>query len=170
MALHEQSVGATNEWYTPEPVFTALGCAFDVDVASPGQAITPWIPAAQFITTHDEPIWRGFIWMNAPFGARMGLVPWLERFFQHGSGIALVPDRTSCPWWQEFAPQADLMLCVAHKIKFIGGNGQPNNSSAQGTSLLAIGPQGIAALERAHRCGFGSLFKPMSAREVGQCR
>jgi hypothetical protein len=26
MALHEQSVGATSEWYTPRYIFTALGC------------------------------------------------------------------------------------------------------------------------------------------------
>ena len=45
MALHEQSVGATDEWYTPRYIFTALGCTFDVDVASPGQDVTPWIPA-----------------------------------------------------------------------------------------------------------------------------
>ena len=50
MALHEQSVGATSEWYTPRYIFTALGCTFDVDVASPGQGVTPWIPAKVFIT------------------------------------------------------------------------------------------------------------------------
>ena len=42
MALHEQSVGATDEWYTPPHVFEAMGCEFDLDVASPGQAVTPW--------------------------------------------------------------------------------------------------------------------------------
>ena len=41
MALHEQCVGATYEWYTPPYVFEALGCTFDVDVASPGAHITP---------------------------------------------------------------------------------------------------------------------------------
>jgi hypothetical protein len=41
MALHEQSVGATGEWYTPRYISTALGCTFDVDVASPGQGVTP---------------------------------------------------------------------------------------------------------------------------------
>jgi hypothetical protein len=40
MALHEQCVGATDEWYTPPYIFEALGCTFDVDVASPGQHVT----------------------------------------------------------------------------------------------------------------------------------
>jgi hypothetical protein len=43
MALHEQSVGASDEWYTPPHVFGALGCGFDTDAASPGRAMTPWI-------------------------------------------------------------------------------------------------------------------------------
>ena len=50
MALHEQSVGAT---YTPRHIFTPLGCTFDVDVASPGQGVTPWIPAKAFITSNS---------------------------------------------------------------------------------------------------------------------
>jgi hypothetical protein len=74
MALHEQSVGASDEWYTPPRVFEALGCClFDIDVASPGQAVTPWIPALHFLT-HDSLSmkWNGYVWMNAPFGAAVG--------------------------------------------------------------------------------------------------
>lgn len=140
MALHEQSVGATDEWYTPPHVFEALGCEFDLDVASPGQAVTPWIPALGFITDRSlERQWSGFVWMNPPFGGRNGLEPWLRKFFAHGNGIALVPDRTSAPWWQQHAPRADLALFVAPKLKFIGADGKPGNSPAQGTCLLAIG-------------------------------
>ena len=101
MALHEQSVGATDESYTPRHIFRALGCVFDVDAASPGQHVTPWIPAKHFITCHGlSAPWDGCVWLNPPFGPRNGIVPWLERFFAHGNGIALVPDRTSAPWWQ----------------------------------------------------------------------
>src|SRR5882757_9138069 len=106
MALHEQCIGATDEWYTPPHVFSALGCEFSVDVASPGAEVTHWIPARRFIKAGSlERDWTdfGFIWMNAPFGGRNGLVPWLNKFIKHGNGIALVPDRTSAPWWQEFA-------------------------------------------------------------------
>lgn len=109
MALHEQCLGATDEWYTPLHVFDALGTRFVMDVASPGPDIVPWVPAGSHITSDSlSKIWRGFIWMNPPFGGRNGLVPWLEKFFAHGNGIALVPDRTSAPWWQEYAPRADL--------------------------------------------------------------
>ena len=50
MALHEQCVGATDEWYTPRYVFEAMAETFLMDVASPGEAVTPWVPALKFIT------------------------------------------------------------------------------------------------------------------------
>jgi DNA N-6-adenine-methyltransferase (Dam) len=161
MALHEQSVGVTDEWYTPAHVLKALDCEFDLDVASPGQELTPWIPAKRFITCHSlSAPWTGFVWMNPPFGPRNGIVPWLEKFFNHANGIALVPDRTSAPWWQNFAPRADLILFVSPKIKFIAADGTPGTSPAQGTSLLAVGQQGYAALQRAATRGLGVLMAP----------
>lgn len=162
MALHEQAIGATDEWYTPPHVFQALGCSFDMDVASPGQHVTPWIPAVTFITWNSLSLpWRGFIWMNAPFGSRNGLVPWLEKFFAHGNGIALVPDRTSAPWWQQFVPRAELALFVSPKLKFIGADGLPGISPAQGTCLLGIGPRAGEALHRARSEQLGSLWRPV---------
>lgn len=161
MALHEQCVGATDEWYTPPHVFKALDCSFEGDVASPGAAVTPWIPASYFVTACSlEKPWYGFVWMNPPFGRRNGLVPWLKKFFDHANGIALVPDRTSAPWWQEFAPKAEQILFVAPKLKFIGQDGMPGKSPAQGTSLLAVGPRGCNALRRAATSGLGVLLQP----------
>lgn len=163
MALHEQSVGATDEWYTPPHVFAALGCAFDMDVASPPTDITPWIPARRFIRKDSlERSWEGFIWMNPPFGGRNGLVPWLNKFFQHGNGIALVPDRTSAPWWQQFAPRSRMILFVSPKLKFIAANGKPGTSPAQGTCLFGIGPDASHPLLRAQTNNLGKVMVPWS--------
>jgi hypothetical protein len=161
MALHEQAIGATDDWFTPPYIFDALGCRFDVDVASPGRDVTPWIPAKIFVTwdSLSKP-WRGFVWMNAPFGGRNGLMPWLDKFFRHANGVALVPDRTSAPWWQRFAPQADLILFVAPKIRFIGADGKPGCSPAQGTCLLASGAPAVKALRCAHAHKLGVLMQP----------
>lgn len=161
MALHEQCVGMTDEWYTPPHVFNALGCSFDYDVASPGHEITPWIPASVFITADSlSKSWDGFVWMNPPFGGRNGIVPWLRKFFTHANGIALVPDRTSAPWWQEYAPCADAVLFVAPKLKFIGRDGLPGRSPAQGTCLLAAGQRAQWALAQAKRDQLGTLMMP----------
>jgi len=162
MALHEQSVGASDEWYTPPHVFSALGCSFDMDVASPGRAMTPWIPAATFITANSLAFaWTGFVWMNPPFGARNGIVPWLAKFFEHGNGIALVPDRTSAPWWQCYVPRTELVLFVAPKLKFLDANGDPGSSPAQGTCLLSAGRRALEPLHRARAEGLGALMQPV---------
>jgi hypothetical protein len=162
MALHEQSIGATDEWYTPQYVFDALGVSFDMDVAHPGLPYAEWVPARKRLLREDDGLshrWSGFVWMNPPFGSRNGLVPWLNRFFAHGNGIALVPDRTSAPWFQEFSRIADCVLFVSPKIKFIGRDGKPGKSPAQGTALFASGKRGaISALERAEANGLGVVF------------
>jgi hypothetical protein len=161
MALHEQSAGASSEWRTPKYLFDALGEAFDTDVASPGRHMVPWIPAKHHITRDSltRP-WVGFVWANAPFGARNGLVPWLEKFFDHGNGVALTPDRSSAPWWQKYVPMADLVLFCTPKIKFIDTNGEPGKSPAQGTGLLASGARACRALERAADRNLGVLMQP----------
>jgi hypothetical protein len=128
--------------------------------------VTPWIPSWGFITDRSlEREWNGFVWMNPPFGGRNGLMPWLEKFFAHGNGIALVPDRTSAPWWQQFAPRSDLALFVSRKIKFIGIDGKPGKSPAQGTTLLASGRLAVDVLVRAARADLGSAFTSLSSKE-----
>jgi hypothetical protein len=170
MSIHDSCVGKSDEWYTPRYVFDALGCTFDVDVAAPFDLTHVSVPTDRWILAQSlETEWRGFAWMNAPFGGRNGLLPWLKKFFQHGNGIALTPDRTSAPWWQQYAPQSDAVLFVDGKIKFIDRNGNPGKSPADGTTLMAIGHAAVAALNNAANHGFGYLSYPASRHtsEVG---
>lgn len=160
MALHEQSVGKSDEWWTPPHVFEAMGCTFDTDVASPGQYFTPWIPASNFITKDSlETPWEGYVWMNPPFGGRNGLVPWLDKFVEHGDGVALVPDRTSAPWWQNLIKRVETVLFVSPKLKFIDRNGQRSSSPPQGTCLVGIGREANFALDLASEYGLGVMLR-----------
>ena len=152
MALHEQSVGATDEWYTPAYVFEAMNVRFDSD---PCPALFHQSPARSWCFLRGR--WEGFVWMNPPFGGRNGIVPWLEKFFAHGDGVCLTPDRTSAPWWQRFARQADAILFISPKIKFLGPDG-PGGSPAQGTTLMAAGPRGVQALRNARAAQLGLLL------------
>jgi hypothetical protein len=92
--------------------------------------------------------------MNPPFGHMRHKRAWLTRFFGHGNGVALVPDRTSAPWFQEFAPLADAICWVAPKIKFERPDGTRGESPGTGTALFAAGPVAAAALDR---CGLGMV-------------
>ncbi|WP_280568206.1 DNA N-6-adenine-methyltransferase [Chromohalobacter sp. 296-RDG] len=154
MSAWEPNTGATDDWYTPAYIFEALGVTFDLDVAAPPSG-GPHVPAYRWI--HEDSLsqpWEGFVWMNPPFGGRNGLAPWLDKFFLHGNGIALTPDRTSAPWWQEAAGRADALLLMRGKVKFLRSDGSLGRSPGNGTTLFASGPQAVAALERASGLGF----------------
>lgn len=133
---------ATDEWRTPSYIFEAMGVVFDQDVAPFGGS------------GGLEVAWCGFVWMNPPFGGRNGIVPWLEKFIVHGSGVALTPDRTSAPWFQWAARRMDMVLFVSPKIKFIRADGTLGRSPSCGTALMALGPQGCAGLKNAARLGW----------------
>jgi len=38
MAEHEPSIGLSSDWFTPKPIFDALGLVFDLDPAHPRQS------------------------------------------------------------------------------------------------------------------------------------
>jgi hypothetical protein len=161
MSAYERS-GETDEWYTPAYVFDALGCAFDVDVAAPVDRTHVVTPANGFITANSLCVsWIGFVWMNPPFGHQSTKRAWLDKFFGHGNGIALTPDRTSAPWFREAWARADLVMFTP-KIKFVRPDGSIGASPGTGTCLWAVGAQGVAALRRAERAGLGILAVPAS--------
>lgn len=158
------TAGKSDEWYTPAYVFAALGERFDLDVAAPiGDKSGLHVPTARWLTAaYDNPTWDGFVWMNPPFGGRNGLAPWLDKFFAHGNGIALTPDRTSAPWFQEAWLKADAVL-FTRKIRFLRPDGSEGVSPSNGTALWAAGLRGAAALERAAGHGLGILAQPLRA-------
>lgn len=155
--------GASDEWYTPAYVFDALGERFDTDVAAP-MAGVPHVPADTWYYDHSlVRDWRiaGFIWMNPPFGGRNGIVPWLDKFFAHGNGIALTPDRTSAPWFWDAWQKADRVL-FTRKIRFLRPDGSEGVSPSNGTALFAAGERGARALDRAAGKGLGILGQPIA--------
>jgi hypothetical protein len=151
--------GRSDEWYTPPQVFDALGCRFDLDVA-PARMGKAHVPANDGLTGCGltDP-WHGFVWMNPPFGGRNGIKPWLDRFFDHGNGIALAPDRTSAPWFWKAWERADRVL-FTRKIRFLRPDGTEGVSPSNGTALFAVGVHGIRALKNAADKGFGILAQP----------
>ena len=156
-----EKLGRSDEWYTPAYIFRAMspGLYFDMDVASPpgGPRHVPcnaWISEGSL-----EKQWNGFIWMNPPFGQRNGLVPWLDKFIRHGNGIALVPDRTSAPWFQQAARKCDCILFLSPKVKFERPDGSTGKAPSTGTALLGIGARAVTELQTAANSGLGLLVQ-----------
>ncbi|TPN03831.1 adenine methyltransferase [Mesorhizobium sp. B2-1-3] len=156
-----EATGQSDEWYTPKYIFDALGCRFDLDVAHP-QSQTH-VPYDDMLYERSlECRWHGFIWMNPPFGGRNSIAAWLAKFFEHGNGIALTPDRTSAPWWQEANHKADAVLFIAGKVKFEKPDGSIGKSPSNGTTLFAAGPKAVSALIAADRAGLGQAMSRSS--------
>jgi hypothetical protein len=100
---HNAALFAMTEWLTPPEFFDAMAVSFDLDVASPGATVAPWIPAHRHLTQRQDgltqPWGEAFVWMNCPYGLRNGLLDWIDKFLDHGehkgNGVALLPDFTS---------------------------------------------------------------------------
>lgn len=167
MSEHENSIGQSDEWYTPPYYFEALGLTFDLDPCSPGPH--HWVPARKVYTKADDGLsqdWgSGIVFVNPPFGGRHGQVPWLRKFFDHGSGIALVRAYTSADWFHDHvAPQAETLLFPRGKTKFVRGEamtsvdrkgkitqhlaGTIGTSPGHGVVLIGMGSRANAALRR----------------------
>jgi hypothetical protein len=159
MAEHEPCVGASDEWFTPPHIFDALNLEFDLDPCSPGAG--HWVPAWRIYTKEDDGLtapWSGCVFMNPPFGGRNGHVPWLQRFLQHGDGVAIVRAYTSAAWFHDWAIRAETMLFPRGKTKFVRPDGTVGGSPGHGVVLLGMGDKANAALRR---CGLG-LFVPLN--------
>ena len=157
---HWETSGQSDEWYTPKAIFEALGCWFDLDVAAPDRGPLH-VPTNRWLSSDGlASEWYGFVWMNPPFGGRNTLGPWLAKFIGHGNGIALVPDRTSAPWFQDAWRQMDAVL-FTRKIRFIRPDGSEGKSPSNGTALMAVGDKGEKALFRAAGKGFGVYATPV---------
>jgi hypothetical protein len=150
MSEHEPCTGATDEWYTPKFIFDGIGLTFDLDPCSAGAGIG-FVPARRIYTKEDDGLkqpWSGIVFMNPPFGGRNGQVPWLQKFVNHGDGIALVAARTSAGWFHDYAPRMHCMLFPNGKTKFIRPDGSIGGSPGTGVVLFGLGQTSCDALEK----------------------
>lgn len=152
-----------DEWYTPKYIFEALGERFDLDVACPPEG-PRHVPAKRWLSQNALTLpWSGFVWMNPPFGNQKVKRAWCAKFFEHGNGIALLPDRTSAPWFQEYGPKADAICWVSPKVWFERPDGARCEWPFHGTSLFAAGERATAALIRSE---LGFVTEPVKKLEL----
>jgi hypothetical protein len=153
---------AAAQWLTPPKVFDVMGAEFDMDVASPGAEVVPWIPAKRHLTTAEDGLktsWEGFIWCNPPYGLHNGMQAWITKFVAHRNGVILLPGYTYTHWFQEFIVKTHCILFPWFKLQFINPALPPEKRNCTlSNCLAAIGEKGTAALHRAAQNGFGSLL------------
>lgn len=150
-----EASGKSDEWYTPKYIFDAMGdVMFDLDVAAPVEG-PRYVPCREWISADSlAQQWRGFIWMNPPYGGRNALVLWLDKFIEHGNGICIVPDRTSAPWFQAAARRMDGALFISPKVQFERPDGSLGKSPGTGSVLFYMGAKGRHHVESARSLGW----------------
>lgn len=133
---HESSHNLSKEWYTPKWVFEALGINFDIDVCAPEGGIS-WIPAKRYFTKQTDGLsqeWVGTVWCNPPYGKDTPV--WLNKMHNHRNGVSLVFARTDCAWYHDYVRNADAILFLRGRIKFVDGLGVTGGSGAGSGSML----------------------------------
>ena len=144
----EQTARTTDDYYTPRWIFDRLGLTFDLDVACPPEG-TINVPATRYYTAADDGLaqpWTGRVWMNPPYSKP---APWVERFLNHGNGIALLPYSKS-KWLQSlWDSQASLVYLYA--LKFERLDTTINGSTPFPLGIWAIGDENVAAISKLGR-------------------
>lgn len=170
--VHERAVSQTHEWYTPAWIFEELGLEFDLDPCHPIERLL-WVPAARRYTVLDNglvQVWDGSVWLNPPYDPPEqpcktkcdkkrclerghcvdeyvpGLVDWMAKMHEHGRGVALVFARTDTDWFARYVAEADGVLFLRRRVRFVGADGKPKpgkdgkvGSPGAGSMLVAWG-------------------------------
>jgi hypothetical protein len=119
-----------DEWYTPHWFFEALGVEFDLDPCSPGSPPSS-VPSKLHLTKVENGLaapWHGNVWLNPPFNGKR---VWYEKLCAHGTGIALMPNRTETHDFQDYMGAADALLFLKGRIYFERGS-RPGANGANG--------------------------------------
>ena len=115
----EQEQVTSDDYYTPQWVFDAMGITFDLDVAAPPGGVA-WIPATRYFTMADDGLlqsWVGRVWMNPPYSKT---TPWVRKFIDHANGVCLVPHAKSA-WHNDLWAAADAVVVPTRFFDFTGG-------------------------------------------------
>jgi hypothetical protein len=142
---HSNAIDAASTspvWFTPPRVFEVMGVEFDMDPASPGADIVPWIPAKQHLTRAEDGLttpWQGFVWCNPPYGVRNGMQKWIDKFVAHGNGVILLPAYTYTQWSHNVVGAADLILLPLFKTNFISPTMTAGRNATLSNCLAATG-------------------------------
>ncbi len=139
-----QQQTTSDDYYTPNWIFDTLGLRFDLDVASPPHPT--FVPCTRYLTQKDNGLtteWAGRVWMNPPFSKP---TPWVERWVEHGNGVALLPMSKS-KWFQKTLWESNAKgVPLPDNLEFVNANGDKHGRIFLPTALWAIGDDNIASL------------------------
>ena len=134
----------SEEWGTPQELFNRLNEEFNftLDIcASEENAKCP-----KYYTKEEDALkqeWGGVIWMNPPYGRRIG--NWVKKAKEtarqgKATVVCLLPARTDTAWWHDYAMKANEIRLIRGRLKFGDGKG-----SAPFPSAIVVFKKGLAS-------------------------
>lgn len=145
LATQVRPADSADDYLTPPWVLERLGVTFDLDVAAPAGGV-PWVPAARIYTKAQDGLtaaWNGRVWMHPPYSQPK---PWVDRFIEHGNGIALLPDSTA-PWFRRLWDAEVGFLPLDH-VRFHTREGALRSAIPMRCWLVGAGDESLAAIEK----------------------
>lgn len=172
MKAHQQTIGRSDEWGTPEWIGEPLGL-FDFDPCAMKSRLLPWV--ANHLTAANDGLnaeWFGRVWLNPPF--RRGLrARFMQRMAEHNNGIMLIPAACETEPFRKFVfGIAAGILMLDRRPIFVGADGQPVKVRNKKTGkesiansgcticLVAYGEQNLEALKKS---GLGTVLREVAA-------
>lgn len=147
-------VTTSDDWYTPEWIFTGLGLTFDLDVAAPVDGPL-FVPCRRWYSESDDGLtepWEGLVWCNPPYSAPTA---WCRKWAQHEPGGCLLI-RADLSTSGPFTAWSAATSCYvpAKRLQFVNGQGGRTGAVNFSTVLLGKGADADAGIARlAAQCG-----------------
>lgn len=138
---------ANDELYTPKYIFDALGLEFDLDPCSPNEGSV--VPAKQAYSLPFDGLsapWFGLVWMNPPFSKPS---PWVDRWLDHGNGIALLPMGGNARWLNKIWQSEAAVVVLPPNVPFTNTQNEQQTIMYR-IALWAMGENNIEALKNAN--------------------
>lgn len=134
----------SEEWGTPQELFNRLNEEFNftLDIcASEENAKCP-----KYYTKEEDALkqeWGGVIWMNPPYGRRIG--NWVKKAKEtarqgKATVVCLLPARTDTAWWHDYVMKANEIRLIRGRLKFGDGKG-----SAPFPSAIVVFKKGLTS-------------------------
>lgn len=140
---------------TTKYVFDALQLEFDLDPAHP--PFQTHVPCKRYYTEADDGLaqpWEGLVWMNPPYSKP---APWVEKFIDHGNGIALLPISKS-KWFGELWLSDATIMFPTEASKFATKQAFEQNGKPFSIFMpLVLVAMGETATEALQNSGLGRI-------------